>query len=306
VVDISVEQWSRRVLRGRGEEVRKWLIHKGFLDSKLKIRSEGDFVIFPVLNEREGKARDIFETRRMHESLPRHELIGGIAIIQDRDIDGAERILASRPSIHTVLYALSGVEGTYRIKRFEVLAGTSTTRTRFTEYGYKYNVDLSVAYFSARLSDERQHILRIMKENEWVLDMFSGVGPFAITLSKKAALILASDINPRAISLMIENIHVNRSKNVIPMLTDASSLKDVIQWKFDRVIMNNPLSSVKFIKHAFDLCKEGGHIHFYVLQSVKGEFIPIINRYPAATIIERTIRSYSPTQWHAVYDIEVE
>lgn len=305
MVDISIEQWSLRVRRRQGEVVRQRLIQARLLDTELKIRTNGEFVIFPVRVEGEGKTRDLFELQEAPKSLPRHELIGGIAIMQDRDIDAATKLLASRPSLHTVLYALSAVGGIFRTKQFEVLAGIPTTKTSYTEYGHRYVIDLSLAYFSARLSAERQRVLSHVSEDEWVLDMFAGVGPFAITLSSKVGMVIASDINPNAVALMVENIHRNRCMNVIPILADASRLNEILYWKFDRIIMNHPLESQHFLRTAFNLCKKGGYVHFYVLQSRESEFLPTINQYPTATVVEHTIRTYSPTQWHAVYDIKV-
>ena len=46
--------------------------------------------------------------------LPRHELVGGIAIMQERDVAGAQKILASRPSLHTIVYAKGEVSGESR------------------------------------------------------------------------------------------------------------------------------------------------------------------------------------------------
>ena len=109
------------------------------------------------------------------------------------------------------------------------------------EYGHRFTVDLSAAYFSARLSSERQRILERMGDDEIVLDMFAGVGPFAITLAARAALVVASDINPQAIMLMLVNLAQNRMKNVLPVLADAHHLPAIIPWKFDRIVMNLPL-----------------------------------------------------------------
>ena len=145
-------------------------------------------LLLPVTEQREGAVRDDFEPRPERLVLPRHELVGGIAIMQDHDPAGAAKILASRPSVHTVLCAAGVVSGEYRTREFEVLAGIPTTRTDVIEYGHRFIVDLSTAYFSARLSSERQRILSRMGDNETVLDMFAGVGPFAITLAERAAL----------------------------------------------------------------------------------------------------------------------
>ena len=163
------------------------------------------------------------------------------------------------------------VAGEYRTREFEVLAGEPTTRTEVIEYGHHFIVDLSRAYFSARLSSERQRILEQTGEDEMILDMFAGVGPFAITLAARAAFVVAADLNPQAIGLMLENLAKNRVKNVLPMLADAHHLPQILPWKFDRIVMNLPLSGTAFLEDAFRLCQPGGMIHFYSLVSEEGE-----------------------------------
>jgi tRNA (guanine37-N1)-methyltransferase len=135
--------------------------------------------------------------------------------------------------------------------------------------------------------------------------MFAGVGPFAITLASHAALVVACDLNPHAVELMLENIVQNRTRNVLPVLADARRLAGIFSWQFDRIIMNLPLSGTEFLKEAFRLCKAGGMIHFYSLVSVKGEHLACIQELGGEVVAERVVRSYSPGQWHAVYDIVV-
>jgi tRNA (guanine37-N1)-methyltransferase len=225
--------------------------------------------------------------------------------MQECDPAGAGNILASRPSLHSVLFAASEVSGQYRTREFEVLAGLPTTRTDVVEYGHRFTVDLSTAYFSARLSSERQRILERMGDHEIVLDMFAGVGPFAITLAARAAFVVASDINPHAILLMLANFAQNRTNNVLPVLADAHHLPAIIPWQFDRIVMNLPLSGSEFLFDGFRLCKPGGIIHFYSLVSREGEHNDCINELGGEISAERVVRSYSPGQWHAVYDVRV-
>ena len=300
-----VEQWCIRVPVQRGEEVRRELIGEGTLDLLLKVRREGSTLLLPVTEHRDSADRCDFEPHPGRLVLPRHELVGGIAILQDCDPAGAVNLLASRPSLHTVLCAASEVSGEYRTREFEVLAGIPTTRTDVIEYGHRFTVDLSTAYFSARLSSERQLILEQMGDHETVLDMFAGVGPFAITLAARAALVVASDINPQAIMLMLVNLAQNRTKNVLPVLADAHHLPAIIPWQFDRIVMNLPLSGSAFLSDGFRLCKPGGIIHYYSLVSREGEHNDCIHELGGEIITERLVRSYSPGQWHAVYDVRV-
>jgi len=298
-----VEQWCIRVPVQHGEELRRALIEDGVLDLSLKVRREGSMLILPVTKWREEAVRENFESQPERWVLPRHDLVGGIAIMQENDPAGAAKILASRPSVHTVLHAAGAVLGEYRTRKFEVLAGIPTTRTDVIEYGHRFSVDLSTAYFSARLSSERQRILSGMGDNEAVLDMFAGVGPFAITLAARAAFVVASDINPEAILLMLTNLARSRTKNILPFLADAHSLPSEIPFRFDRIVMNLPLSGTAFLADAFLLCKPGGTIHFYSLVSKKGEYCNAISELGGEISGERIVRSYSPTEWHAVYDI---
>lgn len=300
-----IEQWGIRVPARQGEETRQALIREGALDASLRVLRDGDMLILPVLSERDGDGRYDFEAHPGRDPLPRHELVGGIAILQEDDPAGAAKILQSRPSLHTAVYAKGEVSGEYRTREFTILAGRPTTRTQVTEHGHHFTVDLAGAYFSARLCTERQRILHQVHGGEVILDMFAGVGPFAITLAAKAALVVAADLNPQAVELMLENLARNRAKNVLPVLADARRLPDILSWKFDRIVMNLPLAGTEFLPDAFRLCKLGGTIHLYALVSAEGEHTARIEGLGGTVLSEREVRSYSPAQWHAVYDVRV-
>lgn len=294
-----------KVPKKEGERMRKSLGEEGLLDNSLKPFTDENFLYIPLTGDMEDAVYAFFEEREESLPLPRHELIGGIAIMQDYDIKEAERLLTSRPVIHTVLHSEGPVTGEYRTKDYTVLAGRNTTRTDYTEYGRRFIIDLSAAYFSARLANERQRIAALMKPGERLLDMFAGVGPFAIALSEYASVVYANDINPAAVSLLAENIGLNKRKNIIPVLADAEHLGGVFSpGAFDRIIMNLPMNSPEFLKTAFMLCRPGGMIHFYTLQSFPGEAKEEIKKYPCSILSEKIVRSYSPSQHHAVYDIE--
>jgi tRNA (guanine37-N1)-methyltransferase len=302
---MMVNQWGIRVPARQGEAMRQVLIQEGALDASLKVLREGSDLILPLTGPRAGAEQYEFEAHPGKEPLARHELVGGIAILQEEDPAGAVKILASRPSLHTAVFAKGEVSGEYRTRELTVLAGIPTTRTEVTEHGHRFAVDLAGAYFSARLSTERQRILEQVRDGETILDMFAGVGPFAITLAAKAAFVVAADLNPQAIELMLANIRQNRAGNVLPVLADARRLPPILPWKFDRIVMNLPLAGTEFLPDAFRLCKAGGTIHFYSLVSAEGEHTARIQDLGGTVLTEREVRSYSPAQWHAVYDIRV-
>lgn len=302
----SRSQWCVRVPRQEGEAKRRDLRERGLLDRTLRPRSEGGFILLPVSEPLPGAEMGRFRPVPGFPVLPRHELIGGIAVMQEEDEAGAATLLASRPSLHTVLYPESDVEGEFRTRRFKVLAGKQTTRTLYLEHGLRLAIDLASAYFSPRLSTERQRILSMMGERECVLDMFAGVGPFALTLSRKARFVAAADINPGAVHLLIENIARSRAGNVLPLFFDAGRLSEVLPWKFDRIVMNLPLGAAEYLHKAIPLCRKGGSLHCYALQDKEGEILPEVMKFPVQDVRERYVRSYSPGRWHAVYDITLE
>ncbi|HOT95370.1 MAG TPA: class I SAM-dependent methyltransferase family protein [Methanoregulaceae archaeon] len=300
------EQWAVRVGRQDGEAERCRLLAAGLLDRTLRVRPDGvGHLLLPVLEPVEGAVRALFSPHAPRPELPRHELVGGIAILAEPDREAAERLRASRPSIRTVVAPIGHVEGPYRTRRFEVLAGEDSTVATVREHGLVFRVDLATVYFSARLSTERQRLLALVRPEERVLDMFAGAGPFALTLARVAGLVVAADINPAAVEAMVENCRANRVQNVLPLLADAARLPALFSRSFDRVVMNLPLSPVPFLPAAFSLCRPGGTIHLYHLQETEGEALPALAGYPVAKVSERRVRSYSPGRWHAVYDLQV-
>lgn len=298
-------QWYIRVNRSKGETTRRSLIDRNLLDRELKILSVDSSLLIPVTEEIEGAESTLFEEFHSKEELPRHEQIGGLAVMAEDSREDAERLLTLRPNLHSVLFAESAVEGEYRIKRFSVLAGIDTTGTIYTEYGHRFKIDLSLAYFSARLSTERQRILSLMRYGEFVVDMFAGVGPFSIILADKADIVYAGDINPEAVALLRENVKLGHVTNVIPILSDACKLPEVVGRIADRIIMNLPLSSDAFLEAAMKIIKPGGTIHCYALVNDENELMESIHKFPVTEVKVKFVRSYSPEKFHVAYDIRV-
>ncbi|HJJ46633.1 MAG TPA: methyltransferase [Methanocorpusculum sp.] len=299
------EQWGIRILLSEGETVRKKLIVSGLADRTLRPRVEDGFLVIPVVKSCENAVKMDFNESSVREELPRHEQIGGLVILQEDDVEGAKKILKNRSSAHTALFATSPVMGEFRTRTFKVLAGEDTTQTLYTEYGKRMVIDISVAYFSARFSDERQRLAALVRVNECILDMFAGVGPFAVTLGSKAAFMVCNDINLNAVYLMQQNLKMNRIKSVVAMVGDAKNLPEMLSGlKFDRIIMNLPFTAYEFLEVAAKLAKPSCTIHLYSLVNREGEHLEDINRiFPSAKVTEKSIRSYSPTSWHVVYDV---
>jgi len=276
-----------RVRKGEGESVRKKLLEDGLLDQSLYVDKDQDFLYLPVLaspedlptEEREFKEREREERDykslakvpdRLRQLLPTaFDTLGDIAVIRLPDEllpysgEVGEALMTAFPRLRSV-FLDHGVVGEFRVLDLEMIAGADVSGTMHTEYGLRFKVDPRKAYFNPRLSNERRRIASLVRDGETVVDMFSGVGPFAIMIAKlsRPHVVYAIDLNPEAVQLMRENVELNKVRGVVPLEGDAR------QWVFDlpcadRVIMNLPHSALDFFADALTRLKLGGVMHLY-------------------------------------------
>src|SRR4030066_260063 len=79
------------------------------------------------------------------------------------------------------------------------------------EFGCKFTVDVENAFFSPRLSTERERIANLVHDGETVVNMFAGVAMFSIMIvKKKKCTVYSIDINPIATKLCEKNIKSNK------------------------------------------------------------------------------------------------
>ncbi len=166
----------------------------------------------------------------------------------------------------SVFYQASAVEGDFRTRNLELLAGEGSTETEYKEFGCKFIVDVENAFFSPRLSTERERIANLTQDGETVTNMFAGVGMFSIMIAKKKeCTVFSIDINPIASELCEKNIALNKlAGKVISINGDASVIiKEQLIDKSDRTLMLLPERSDEFLLSAIDATKDGGIIHYY-------------------------------------------
>ncbi|MCV0372358.1 MAG: class I SAM-dependent methyltransferase family protein [Nitrosarchaeum sp.] len=177
-----------------------------------------------------------------------------------------ETLLKEVKIAKSVFYQASAVEGDFRTRHLEILAGEDKTETEYKEFGCRFAVDVENAFFSPRLSTERERIANQVNDGETVVNMFAGVGMFSIMAAKKKKCTVYSiDINPVASMLCEKNIVSNRLLGkVISINGDASKvIKEQLENKSDRTLMLLPERSDEFLQSAIDATKSGGIIHYY-------------------------------------------
>ncbi len=196
---------------------------------------------------------DIIIVRIPDSLLPKKKIIG-------------ETLLKEVKIAKCVFYQASAVEGDFRTRDLEILAGENRTETEYKEFGCKFIVDVENAFFSPRLSTERERIATMVKNGETVVNMFAGVGMFSIMAAKKKKCTVYSiDINPVASKLCERNILSNNLLGkVISINGNASSIiKEHLEDKSDRTLMLLPERSDEFLQSAIDATKSDGIIHYY-------------------------------------------
>ncbi len=327
-----------KVPKQYGEPNRRALIEMELLDSSKKITSDSDHLFIPIVREpndaEKGNLVDVefleheFEEHEKAPTLedllgfvPHYEVIGDIALIEADDPDAVrigEALLKFHPHVNTVLGATSPVVGEFRVREFVLVAGVNKTETIHKEYGCRYIVDLAKAYFTPRLSTERERILSWIKPDDVVVDMFAGVGPYSILIAKKASpkKVVAIDKNPAAVEFLRRNVVLNSVDNVEVVEGDANVEAETQRFAgiADHVIMNLPHNAYDFLDSAVKLIKTGGMIHYYGITHEDDLFDGSIGLIEAAAkrvgrqievMGKRTVRSYAPHQFNVCIEVRV-
>ena len=254
------------------------------------------------------------------------DVIGDIAVFEiSPGIEKYKRAIGKAllnidKTVKTVLIKAGPISTEYRIRDYEFIAGTRKTVTEHKEFGCKYFLDLAKVYFSPRLSFEHNRVSSDVKEGEVIVDMFAGIGPFSILLAKKVkrSKVYAIDINPEAVKFLVKNIACNKVKRkVTAIYGDAREVAiKHLQRVADRMIMNLPSESIKFIDVACKVLKpKGGILHFYTFtdnssgldEKIKDlqERVSSMNRKSKEIKCSRKVREIAPHKWQIVIDAEI-
>jgi len=204
-----------------------------------------------------------------------YDQVGTIAILTIPDLLMfkskiiGKALLDSVSTIKTVVCKSGMHEGEFRTQPLKFLAGVDTKEADYKESGCRIKVNVETVYFSPRLSTERERIMEKIKPDEDVLVMFSGCGIYPIIFSKKtkAHHLVGIEINPEGHRYGLENIKLNKIKNVDLYCGDVHAIAPTLNENFDRIVMPLPASADQFLGDAFALSKKGTIIHFYAFES---------------------------------------
>ena len=148
-----------------------------------------------------------------------YDVIGNIAVLSEKTKNPkkvAQHILKNFKNIKTVAIKTGIHSGKFRLQKTKILAGKKTKTALHKENGCLFKLNIDKTYFSPRLGSERLRISKLVKKDESILVMFSGVAVYPINISKhsKAKEICAVEINPAAHKFAEENLKLNKIKNI--------------------------------------------------------------------------------------------
>ena len=316
-----------RVERVRGEDVRSELAEADLLDGKFDISVEDRWLYIPVADpasvpaEFEIVLREVpeRETRTLPTDLldfePTYERLGDLVLLDEADPDRAREAAAafveSDLPITGVLNRASKVQGRERVREWEVLAG-DRTETVHREYGCSFALDVAKVYFSPRLATERHRVIEQVRSGERALDMFAGVGPFAVPFARRGAKVVAVDVNEHAIRYLEENARRNGVEEEITAVRgDVREIAAEYENWADRIVMNLPHSADEFLPEAMRIAGEECVLHYYDIQHEDDPFGPgerairevAEPSYQVAVENRRVVRSYAPHEVNVCLDV---
>jgi tRNA (guanine37-N1)-methyltransferase len=286
------------------QKVKTELVKKGLIDTKYQAKKKGKFLFLAITSNANLKNLENVEivdeklekkpvketlTSLLKEKLSEDELklipktqeiVGDIMVLEipesletkEKESLIAKTYLKLNKNVKTIVKKTAIHSGTFRTRGVKVIAGEKRKNTIHLENGVKIKLHLEKTYFSARLSNERLRIAKLVKKGESILVMFSGSAPYPLVLGKhsEAKKILGVEINPDAHKFGLENVKLNKFKNIIDLINgDVREILPKMKEKFDRILMPLPKTSEEFLDVALPRLKENGIIHLYAFLNEK-------------------------------------
>jgi len=265
----------------------------------------------------------ILSEKESEELFSAFDQIGNIIVVRIPDsllskkkIIG-EALLEQVKNAKSVFYQSSDVSGDFRTRDLEILAGEDNTETEYKEFGCRFIVDVEKAFFSPRLSTERERIVNLVQDGEIVINMFGGIGMFSIMAAKKKKCTVYNiDINPEASKLCKKNISINKlAGNVVSINGDATQIiKGELENKGDRTLMLLPERSDEFLDLAVFATKNHGIIHYYshIHSDKKADAAKLsehhyngVKKIESKILGSKIVRAVGPRYYQTVVDIQI-
>ena len=245
-----------------------------------------------------------------------YDVVGDIIIFNEfpKELKKKEKeignyMLSLHKNVKVVAVKTRKYYGKYRLPKIKIIAGEKRKETSYRENNIQLKLDVERCYFSVRLANERLRIAKLVKVNEDVLVMFSGVGIYPLVIAKNsdAREIYGIELNPVAHKYAEENKKLNKLWNIKFFKGDVKKIVPKINKKFVRIIMPLPKSSKNYLDLAKKMLKKNGIIHFYIFLHEND-----INKYMEKEIknfkLLRYVKcgQYAPNVYRVCFDVQAK
>ncbi|MFX0169149.1 MAG: class I SAM-dependent methyltransferase family protein [Candidatus Hodarchaeota archaeon] len=228
-----------------------------------------------------------------------------------------QAVLKYDSRIQSVLKRTDAISGPYRRPALELIAGSENTNTVFRENKVVFHLDPMKVMFSVGNKAER---LRMSKlgAGEFVVDMFAGIGQFALPIAVHARpkIIHAIEWNPDAYRYLCMNIDANKVTDFVkPHFGDTSQLAPKIaQGQANRVLMGLIQGTTRYLKQGLSCVSPTGILHIHEISSKQDRGFEVFSMlqdiaHSMSRHVEllqtRAIKTYNPKLTHFVLDVQV-
>jgi tRNA wybutosine-synthesizing protein 2 len=216
--------------------------------------------------------------------------------------------------VETVLVKSGPISGELRTPQLRLVAG-ERTETEVVEYGIRWRFDAARIMFAAGNRSERRRMARLVRPGERVVDLFAGIGYFAIpaALSGPARAVWAVEKNPLSVRYLRENVVLNGVADRVVVVAGDNRTVDLPRGAFDRAILGYLPSSLPWVPRAVELLRpDGGWVHVHTVLDARAELAEATAAlYSAAHAAGarptepprvRVVKPYGPGRNHVVVD----
>ncbi len=219
--------------------------------------------------------------------------------------------------VDTVLVRSGPIAGELREPSVVRIAGDGT-ETEVLEHGVRWRFDAARIMFAAGNRTERARMGRAVRPGERVVDLFAGIGYFAIPAARADASVevIAVEKNPTAFRYLVENLRRNGVQDRVRAVRgDNREVALPPEWA-DRVVLGYLPDAVPWVPRALELVRaEGGVLHVHTVADARGATAHALATVERAVerargeLLERPrgreVKPYGPGRTHVVVDARV-
>ncbi|MBN2157037.1 MAG: class I SAM-dependent methyltransferase family protein [Candidatus Lokiarchaeota archaeon] len=182
--------------------------------------------------------------------------------LYDYKIQIGNAVMTLIPKTTAVWVRTGTISGQFRTPEgLEHICGSTETEVIHTENKIRYKFDFTNIMFAKGNVTERQHLPKLVRPGEIIIDMFAGIGYFSlgIAMYAKPEQIYSIELNPISYKYLEENIRLNKlTKKITPIHGDCA--EETLKLgdhgiKADRIIMGVFPAPYSYLKDAISVVK---------------------------------------------------